>query len=74
MYHLIAIIICCAIIPAFATNKDELRVWHAKITDPKFKCPASHKSPENNSIHGSPLLKIVDCDENSAIYRYDYKV
>ena len=25
MYHLIAIIICCAIIPAFAINKDELR-------------------------------------------------
>ena len=71
--YLIAITICSAVIPACAVNKEELRVWHTKITDPKFKCPPSNKS-ENNSFQGPPLLKIVDCNEPSAIYRYNYKV
>ena len=71
-------IICFTIIVAFITstadaNKNrQLHAWYEKITDQKFNCPAeSELDPDND---GQPIFKVVDCDDPSATYRYDYKV
>ena len=54
-------------------NIEEFRSWHKLVTDDKYKCPA----PEIDEIpsENSPLVfQVVDCNEPSAIFRYDYKV
>ena len=56
-----------------ANKNKELHVWYEKITDQKFNCPAPAES-ELNPGNGQPILKVVDCDDPSATYRYDYKV
>ena len=71
--------ICFTIIVTFITstanaNKNkQLHAWYEKITDQKFNCPAPAES-ELNPGNGQPILKVVDCDDPSATYRYDYKV
>ena len=81
-------IICFTIIVTFIVNSTvanknkELHAWYEKITDQKFNCPAPIQSrdaggggweldPDND---GQPIFKVVDCDDPSATYRYDYKV
>jgi hypothetical protein len=65
-----------------ANKNKELHAWYEKITDQKFNCPApiqstcsvsaeSELDPDND---GQPIFKVVDCDDPSATYRYDYKV
>ena len=56
-----------------ANKNKELHAWYEKITDQKFNCPAPAES-ELNPGNGQPILKVVDCDDPSATYRYDYKV
>ena len=56
-----------------ANKNKQLHAWYEKITDQKFNCPAPEES-ELNPGNGQPILKVVDCDDPSATYRYDYKV
>ena len=58
---------------ADANKNRQLHAWYEKITDQKFNCPAPAES-ELNPGNGQPILKVVDCDDPSATYRYDYKV
>ena len=73
-------IICFTIIVTFiacktgANKNKELHVWYEKITDQKFNCPAPIQSELDSGNDGQPILKVVDCDDPSATYRYDYKV
>ena len=73
-------IICFTIIVTFivsttgANKNKELHVWYEKITDQKFNCPAPIQSELDLGTDGQPILKVVDCDDPSATYRYDYKV
>ena len=54
-------------------DNQNLHDWHAKICDQKFSCPAPKESLLNLNATRA-LLKVVDCDEPSAIFRYDLKV
>ena len=73
-------IICPAIIVTFiaatvvANKNKDFHAWYEKITDQKFNCPAPIESELDPGNDGQPILKVVDCDDPSAIYRYDYKV
>ena len=57
-----------------ANKNKELHAWYEKITDQKFNCPAPIQSELDPGNDGQPILKVVDCDDPSATYRYDYKV
>ena len=59
---------------AVANKNKELHAWYENITDQKFNCPAPAESELNPGNDGQPILKVVDCDDPSATYRYDYKV
>ena len=59
---------------AVANKNKELHTWYQKITDQKFNCPAPVESELEPGNDGQPILKVVDCDDPSATYRYDYKV
>ena len=59
---------------AVANKNKELHAWYEKITDQKFNCPAPIQSELDPGNDGQPILKVVDCDDPSATYRYDYKV
>ena len=67
------IISSCASSLVDATKNKELYDWYEKITDQKFNCPAPIKS-ESNIVSDQPIIKIVDCDDPLANFRYDYKV
>ena len=58
---------------AVANKNKELHTWYQKITDQKFNCPAPVESELEPGNDGQPILKVVDCDDPSAIYRYDYR-
>ena len=52
------------------TNKEELYNWFERVSDQKFQC-----APSNNvEANGLQILKIVECSDPLAIYRYDVKV
>ena len=57
----------------FAVNQKELQNWHWNVTSKKFNCPAPEEI-DLKVIDSSPLLKIVDCGDPLAIYRYEFKV
>ena len=57
-----------------ANKNKELHAWYEKITDQKFNCPAPIQSELDPGTDGQPILKVIDCDDPSATYRYDYKV
>ena len=57
-----------------ANKNKELHAWYEKITDQKFNCPAPLQSELDPGNDGQAILKVVDCDDPSATYRYDYKV
>ena len=59
---------------AVANKNKELHAWYEKITDQKFNCPAPTESELSLGNDGQPILKVVDCDNPLATYRYDYKV
>ena len=68
-------IIVTFIVNSTVANKNkELHAWYEKITDQKFNCPAPIQSELDPGTDGQPILKVVDCDDPSATYRYDYKV
>ena len=73
-------IICFTIIGTFivsttvANKNKEFHAWYVKITDQNFNCPAPIQSELDPGTDGQPILKVVDCDDPSATYRYDYKV
>ena len=55
----------CAVV-----NKKELYDWIERVSDQKFQC-----APSNNvEANGLQILKIVECSDPLAIYRYDVKV
>ena len=54
-------------------DNQDLHDWHAKICDQNFSCPAPKDFLLNLNATRA-LLKVVDCDEPSAIFRYDFKV
>ena len=57
----------------FAVNQKELQNWHSYVTDKEVNCPAPEEI-DLKVIDSSPLLKIVDCGDPLAIYRYEFKV
>ena len=57
----------------FAVNQKELQNWHSYVTDKEVNCPAPEET-ELKVIDNSLLLKIVDCGDPLAIYRYEFKV
>ena len=57
-----------------ANKNKELHAWYEKITDQKFNCPAPIEFELDPGNDGQPILKVVDCDDPLATYRYDYKV
>ena len=73
-------VICFTIIATFiasttvANKSKEFHAWYEKITDQKFNCPAPIQSELDPGTDGQPILKVIDCDDPSATYRYDYKV
>ena len=69
----IFIIIFTVIKFCFSIDDKDLHNWHAKIIDQKFSCPVPKESYSNLSATQA-LFKVVDCDEPSALYRYDFKV
>ena len=55
----------CAVV-----NKKELNDWMERVSDQKFHC-----APSNNvEVNGLHILKIVECSDPLAVYRYDVKV
>ena len=58
---------------AFAVNQQDLHNWYTKIADQSFNCPAPKES-DLKIVDSSQLLKIVDCGEPQAVYRYEFKV
>ena len=72
--HIFLIIISFTVINfAFAIDNQDLHAWHAKIRDKKFSCPAPKESLLDLNTTGT-LFQVVDCDDPSAIFRYDFKV
>lgn len=69
----ISIILFTVIKFSFSIDDKDLHNWHAKIIDQKFSCPAPKEYLSNLSATQA-LFKVVDCDEPSALYRYDFKV
>ena len=65
---------------SLAIDKETLQDWHIKITNPEYKCPGlDNQTQFLNQIEDIEdddffILKVVDCSEPSAIFRYDYKV
>ena len=59
---------------AFTFDVRKLRDWHRKISDQNYNCPLSDDTNLGLIDLGSQLLKVVDCDDPLAIYRYDFKV
>ena len=58
---------------AFAVNQKDLQNWYTKIADQSFNCPAPKES-DLKIVDSSQLLKIVDCGEPQAVYRYEFQV
>ena len=56
-----------------AINIQGLNDWHAKISDQNFSCPAPKESLSKME-KSQPLFKVVDCEEPSSLYKYDFKV
>ena len=63
---------------SLAIDKETLQDWHIKVTNPEYKCPGLNNENQFlnqvENIDGSLILKVVNCNEPSAIFRYDYKV
>ena len=59
---------------AFTFDVRKLRDWHRKISDQNYNCQFSGDTNLELIDLGSQLLKVVDCDDPLAIYRYDFKV
>ena len=57
----------------FAVNQKELQNWHSNVTDKKVNCPAPDET-DLKVTDSSLLLKIVDCGDPLAIYRYEFQV
>ena len=65
--------IVCRKTSIYATHKKEFQLWYIKVVDQKFHCPAPEK-PQLNPSKGQMLLEIVNCQDQMALYRYDFKV
>ena len=59
---------------AFTFDVRKLRDWHRKISDQNYSCQLLGDTNLELIDLGSQLLKVVDCDDPLAIYRYDFKV
>ena len=53
-----------------AVDFDEFSKWQDNIKDIHFQCPVE----VDEKPAGSPLLEVVDCADENAVYRYDYKL
>ena len=60
------------IVSCYAVTKEELEIWRENVQDHNYKCPV----PEINEVPKDipKILEVVDCDDQGALFRYDYKV
>ena len=65
---LLVIIIVCN---CWALDLEELKKWREKVQDIKYQCPESKYNTQKDILS---ILEVVNCDEQGAIFRYDYKV
>lgn len=54
------------------SHKDLLK-WQSRIKDVNFECPLLADN-EAKLPSGSFIVSVVDCSEEGASYRYNYKV
>ena len=59
---------------AFTFDVRKLRDWHRKISNQNYNCQLSGDTNLELIDLGLQLLKVMDCDDPLAIYRYDFKV
>ena len=55
------------------TEKNELKDWFNQVKSPSFTCPKTECQAKNDE-NTIPLVKVVECTTQGAIYEYDFKV
>ena len=55
------------------SEKNELKDWFNQVKSPSFTCPQTECQAVNDE-NTIPLVKVVECTTQGAIYEYDFKV
>ena len=45
--------------------------WVHNVQNPSFQCPQEETEPPDGAV---PLVQVVNCDQENATFRYDFKV
>ena len=72
--HYVVIFLVFILSEASTLDVKKLRHWYRKISNQNYNCQLSGDTNLELIDLGSQLLKVVDCDDPLAIYRYDFKV
>ena len=58
-----------------AVSEKEFQNWLKSVEDLKYECPRIDNLKKNvGSEEFSKIIEVVDCQEEGAIFRYDYRV
>ena len=72
--HYVVIFLVFILSEASTFDVKKFRHWHRKISNQNYNCQLSGDTNLELIDLGLQLLKVVDCDDPLAIYRYDFKV